>query len=122
MFPHLFRMKTNDKEGVRISQFYDGRKTDGVLLGLFTYGRELMVRRKTVAGGKSPECANNVVEEVEEVLLLLPLLLLLLLHTGVTSTCGAERANRIIHPSLFNRNPLHPSPRHHHHGHLFNRH
>ena len=67
-------------ERVRISQFYDGRKTDGVLLGLFTYGRELMVRRKTVAGGKSPECANNVVEEVEEVLLLLPLLLLLLLQ------------------------------------------
>ena len=49
-------------------------------MGLFTYGRELMVRRKTVAGGKSPECANNVVEEVEEVLLLLPLLLLLLLQ------------------------------------------
>ena len=42
-------------ERVIISQFYDGRKTDGVLLGLFTYGRELMVRRKTVAGGKSPE-------------------------------------------------------------------
>ena len=94
-------------ERVRISQFYDGRKTDGVLLGLFTYGRELMVRRKTVAGGKSPECANNVVEEVEEVLLLLPLLLLLLLQVlpprvGLSVPTGSSiLASSIGH--LFNR-------------------
>ena len=108
-------------ERVRISQFYDGRKTDGVLLGLFTYGRELMVRRKTVAGGKSPECANHVVEGSRRSAATTSTTSATA-TTGVTSTCGAERANRIIHPSLFNRNPLHRCPRHHHHGHLFNRH
>ena len=54
-------------ERVIISQFYDGRKTDGVLLGLFTYGRELMVRRKTVAGGKSPEqCSRGSTRSAPE--------------------------------------------------------